>query len=137
MRKRHSRSRGVLNKLLIILILFTLLITLVGHLHDQNGKVNLLIKRHNQQQTKIEKLEYENQRLHNVSAYQLEKIKELQQNKPVAIAQEAPVEARVTKEDTYDEKTNEDMRIDVTPTVVVTALVAIGGIARMLIPAIP
>jgi hypothetical protein len=133
MRKRHSKCRGILNKLIIVLLIIALLFLALG-LHEQNDKIDILIKRHNQQQVKIEQLEYDSQRLHNVVAYQHGLIRELQKSEKVTVEQPPVIEKKEVHNE-EDEKI--DMTIDPTPTIVITTLVAIKSLLGRFIPAIP
>ena len=133
--KRRPKSRGLLNKLIIIALLIALVFTLLGSLNDQNKKIDVLIKRHNQQQQKMEQLEYESQRLHNVVTYQHEQIKNLQQNASIASQDVEKVEE--PKEIHKEEKAYVITMVDPTPSIVIATLATLGGYLRSLLPALP
>lgn len=61
--------RRILKRLIIALLLFILLFSAIG-LHDKNNEIDILVKRHTQQQTKIKQLEKENQLLRDTVVYQ-------------------------------------------------------------------
>jgi hypothetical protein len=109
MAKRHNKkkSRGILNKLLISLTLFLLLFLTVG-LHerndDLNNQIDILIKRHNAKQERINKLEAENKSLQETLIHQHEKLKELQntysvKEDPETIKEPQPIHSKENQEE--------------------------------------
>jgi hypothetical protein len=127
MRRRYNRLVG---KILIILTLFTLLFITSTAISDHNKKIDILINKHSKQQSKIEKLEYDNSRLYDVIAHQQKQIKDLQKS-----------EYRIVEENHIKENSGEihnedkiDMTIDPTPTIVVGTLITVKGFIKKLMP---
>ena len=151
MEKRHKKTgrkilRKILTRLLFALLIILLALFIYGYLQDLLHKIDILVKYNQQQFQKIElleqqvgDLEYETQRLENVTMYQHDKINQMETNGntiTVDFREKEEVHREEPKE--IKEFNTSDLVNPVNPiTITITAIGVVGRAFASLVPTLP
>lgn len=117
-------------KVILVTTILTLLLLLFYQIQDSKMKIDLLVKNHQKQLTKIELLESENERLEKVILFQHQEIKNLQ-SKSVAV--EPKIIHSKENKSIHNEEVN-IMDLINSPTIVAGTLATFGAMLKTLIP---